>query len=363
MFQGKAFIIVVARQVGKSTLMQQIMDETDVPKAYFNCDHPETQALLSDASSANLRRLVGNNKLIVLDEAQQIKGIGMTLKRLIDTYHEVQFIVTGSSSLDIKDQLDEPLTGRKHEYQMFPLSTYEIYAEKGLLKLNESFEQRLIFGSYPYIVEHPENAENEILELAGSYLYKDLLSMDGIRKPVLLDKLLKALAYQIGSLVSYNEIAQLIGADSKTVEKYIDLLEKCFVVFRLDGLSRNSRNELKKAKKIYFYDNGIRNAIIQNFAPLNMRQDTGALWENFLISEKLKHNHYRNKHCFSYFWRTMQQQEIDYIEERNGQFTATEFKWNPKKATVKMPKVFAETYGTTTLNVVTPENYLDWLEI
>ncbi|MCF0207045.1 MAG: ATP-binding protein, partial [Bacteroidales bacterium] len=286
MFQGKAFIIVGARQVGKSTLMHQIMDDCNVPNSYLNCDQPETQTMLSDASTTNLQRLVGNNKLLIIDEAQQIPNIGMTLKRIIDNNPDVQLIVTGSSSLDLKDKLNEPLTGRKYEYKMFPLSTKEIFADKGLAKLNETLEQRLIFGSYPYIVEHPENAENEILELCSSYLYKDLLSMEGIRRPVLLDKLIKALAYQIGNLVSYNEIAQLIGADSKTVEKYIDLLEKCFVVFRLEGLSRNSRNELKKAKKIYFYDNGIRNAVIQNFAPLALRADKGALWENFFISER-----------------------------------------------------------------------------
>ena len=197
--------------------------------------------------------------------------------------------------------------------------------------------------------------------LLNNYLYKDILATDNLRKPDLLDKLLRALAYQVGSEVSYNELAQTIGSDAKTVERYVELLEKCFIIFRLHGLSRNMRNELKRAKKIYFYDNGVRNAVIQQFGTIDMRNDMGALWENFFISERQKFNHYSSNYCNTYFWRTKDQQEIDYIEESDGSMTVFEMKWNPQKATVRFPKSFIESYDIKETVVVTPDNYLDWL--
>jgi len=354
-------MLIGPRQVGKSTLMQQVTEGMSQKKLMLNCDSPDVQSLLTDPTDANLRRLVADNAVIVIDEAQQVPGIGLTLKRIVDQFRQMQLLVTGSSAFDLQDKLNEPLTGRKYEMHLYPLSTKEILDDKGLAQTRDTLEQRLIFGSYPYIVQNPETAESDLQEIANSYLYKDLLKLDDIRRPVLLDKLLKALAFQIGNIVSYNELAQLIGTDSRTVEKYIDLLEKCYVVFRLHGLSRNPRNELKKAKKIYFYDTGIRNAIIRQFAPLGMRQDEGPLWENFAIAERIKQNEYGQRNCLQYFWRTKAQQEIDLVEERNGQLTPTEFKWNPAKANVKLPKAFQDAYQPDHFNVVTPENYLDWL--
>jgi len=364
LYKGKAIILIGARQVGKSTLMQHVMAEISAEKLMLNCDNPETNTLLSSPSETELERIIGKNKVILIDEAQQVTSIGLTLKRIIDQFPDVQLLVTGSSSLDLQDKLSEPLTGRKYVMHLYPFSTKELFDEKGLVYVKSSLEQRLIYGSYPYIAEHPSTAEGDLMELANSYLYKDLLKLEEIRRPVLLDKLLKALAFQIGNLISYNELAQLVGTDSKTIEKYIDLLEKCYVVFRLNGLSRNPRNELKKAKKIYFYDNGIRNAVIHNFAPLELRQDVGALWENFIIAERIKYNEYNAKNCLSYFWRSKSQQEIDYVEEYNGIITPVEFKFSQDKADkVKLPKAFQEQYSPTTFDVVTPENYLDWLDV
>jgi predicted AAA+ superfamily ATPase len=244
---------------------------------------------------------------------------------------------------------------------MYPISTNEIYQSSGYVDVKRLLETRLIYGSYPEVLSNLDNAQSLLLSLSDSYLYKDILTMDSMRKPDVLNKLLQALAFQIGSEVSYNELAQTIGTDSKTVEKYIDLLEKCFIIFRLNGLSRNLRNELKKAKKIYFCDNGVRNAVIQQFAPVALRNDMGQLWENFFISERIKRNHYLGHHCNIYFWRTTSQQEIDYIEESDGQMAAFEMKWNPKKATVKLPEAFLKAYSVKQTAVVTTENYLDWL--
>ena len=362
-FKGKAIIVFGARQVGKSTLMRQIAAKITEPMLMLNCDEPETKALLTDIGTADLRLLVGRNRFIFIDEAQQIADIGLTLKRIVDTFPDVQVLVTGSSAFEIHDKLAEPMTGRKHEYHLYPISSRELFDEKGYLFERQTLEQRLIYGSYPDVINHPEEAGNIVMNIADSYLYKDLLAVESIRKPSLIDKLVKALAFHVGSEVSFNKIAQTVGTDNKTVEKYIDLLEKCYVVFRLDGLSRNMRNELKKSKKIYFWDNGIRNAVIQDFKPVALRQDMGALWENFFISERIRHNHYRGYHGFRYFWRNTQQQEVDYVEEKDGKFAAFEMKWNPKKASVKLPKSFMEAYDVEQGIVVTPENYREWVGI
>ncbi len=226
--------------------------------------------------------LIADSKILLIDEAQRISEIGLVLKTIVDNFHDVQLLVTGSSSFEFHNSLNEPLTGRKFEYNLFPVSTAELKESSGYISMLRQLELRLIYGSYPDVLNHQNDARELLMNLAGSYLYKDILSLDIIRKPVVLEKLLVALALQLGSEVSYNELAQTVGSDSKTVEKYVDLLEKCFVIFRLDALSRNYRNELKKAKKIYFYDNGIRNAVISNFSPLNLRADQGALWENYL---------------------------------------------------------------------------------
>ena len=317
--------------------------------------------MLDNANIATLNQLLADKRIVMVDEAQRIKGIGITLKMIIDHFNDIQLLVTGSSSFLLQGQLNEPLTGRKFEYHLYPISTQELYEDSGLIRVKQTLESRLIYGSYPDVVASEKNIRTLLMNLSGSYMYQDLLSLESVRKPVLLEKLLVALALQVGSEVSYNEIAQTIGTDNKTVEKYIDLLEKCYIVFRLNGLNRNLRNELKKSKKIYFYDNGIRNAVIQQFAPADKRNDMGALWENFFISERKKYNHYNGKYVNVYFWRTNEQQEIDYVEECDGTMTAFEMKWNPKKGGSSFPKSFLEAYDVKETVVITPENYLDWL--
>lgn len=363
LFKGKAIIVMGARQVGKTTLFNEVLTNQTDKVLRLNLDESEARQLLTDASLDTLRLLIADNTIIMIDEAQRVENIGLTLKRIVDNFPQVQLMVTGSSSLGLRAKINEPLTGRKWEYLLFPISAQEILNSNGFLSLKQSLESRLIYGSYPDVLNHEEDARETLLNLANSYLYKDLLELEGIRKPALLEKLLIALALQLGSEVSYNELAKIIQSDTKTVEKYVDLLEKCFVIFRLGAFSRNLRNELKKSRKIYFYDNGIRNAIIQNFSPVGLRNDMGALWENFFISERIKANHYQGRYVRNYFWRTTTQQEIDYIEEEDGQFSVFEMKWNPNRSNTKIPSTFLNAYPVKTQVVVTPENYLEFLVV
>ncbi len=361
MFAGKAVILIGARQVGKSTLFRMLLEPRSEPVLSLNCDEPEVIELLSQINSSELRLLIGNNRIVMIDEAQRVENIGLVLKRITDNFPEVQLLVTGSSSLELQNRLNEPLTGRKFEYHLFPISTQELMQSQGLLGVKQSFENRLIYGSYPDILNHESDAKELLQNLSNSYLYKDLLHLEQVRRPALLSKLLTALALQVTSEVSFNELAQTVGSDNKTVEKYLDLLEKCYIIFKLNGFSRNLRTELKRAKKYYFYDNGIRNAILQNFAPLSLRQDVGALWENFFISERLKANHYAGRYVNSYFWRTSQQQKIDYIEECDGRFSLFELKWNPKRSNTKFPASFLSTYDVKEQAIVTPDNWMEWV--
>lgn len=361
MFAGKAIIVIGARQVGKSTLFKMILEKQECKTLQLNCDEPEVKDMLNGINTAELRLLIADNRIVVIDEAQRVENIGMTLKRITDNFPDVQLLVTGSLSFELQNRLNEPLTGRKLEYHLYPISTAEIMQSQGLLGVKQTLEQRLIFGSYPDILNHADDAKELLMNLAGSYLYKDLLSLESVRRPALLGKLLTAIALQVCSEVSYNELAQTVGTDNKTVEKYVDLLEKCYIIFRLNGFNRNLRTELKKSKKIYFYDNGIRNAILQNFAPLSLRQDAGALWENFIISERIKANQYSGRYVNSYFWRTTQQQEIDYVEESDGRFSVFEMKWNPRRANTQFPSSFLTAYDVKEKAVVTPENWMEWV--
>ena len=361
MFSGKAIIVIGARQVGKSTLFKMVLENRMEPVLQLNCDEPEVKEMLTQMNTQELKMLIGKNRIVVIDEAQRVEEIGMTLKRITDNFPEVQLLVTGSSSFELQDKLNEPLTGRKFEYNLYPLSTGELLNAQGLLSVKQTLENRLVFGSYPDVINHNDDAKELLSNLSNSYLYKDLLNLESVRRPVLLGKLLTALALQVTSEVSYNELAQTVGTDNKTVEKYIDLLEKCYIIFKLSGFSRNLRTELKRAKKFYFYDNGIRNAILQNFAPLSLRQDVGALWENFFISERIKANQYAGRYVNSYFWRTNQQQEIDYIEECDGRFSLFEMKWNPKRANTQFPSSFLSTYDVKEKAIVTPDNWLNWV--
>ncbi|MBQ6083220.1 MAG: ATP-binding protein [Bacteroidales bacterium] len=360
LFNGKAIVLIGARQVGKTTLLNQLAQESKQPVLMLNCDEPEVRILLENTNISQLKLLIGNNKLIIIDEAQKVKNIGLTLKLFVDNFKHLQVIATGSSAFELHNRLNEPLTGRKLEYQLYPISSGEIIETYGLLEEKRTLENRLIYGSYPDIVMHPEQARKYLTELTQSYLYKDIFSIGDIRKPELIEKLVQALAFQIGSEVSTNELANMLQTDNKTIDKYIDLLEKSYVVFRLGGLNRNLRNELKKSKKIYFYDTGVRNAVIQQFAPVQLRNDMGALWENFFIAERKKRNQYDEKFCNSYFWRTNQQQEIDLIEETDGQMTAFEMKWNKSKK-AHFPKSFLDAYPVKETIVITPDNYLNYL--
>lgn len=360
MFTGKAIVIVGARQVGKSTLCRQIIDSQEGVLT-LNCDNPDIRSVLQNANLNDLRRLIGDYRIVVVDEAQRVQGIGLTLKLVTDNMPEVQLIITGSSSFMLQGSLNEPLTGRKFEYHLYPFSTQEIYDNFGYIQTRQMLETRLVYGSYPDVINHVGDSREILMNLSGSYMYQDLLSMEGVRKPVLIEKLLVALAFQVGSEVSYNELSQTLNTDTKTIEKYIDLLEKCYIIFRLHALNRNLRSELKRGRKVYFYDNGIRNAIIQNLNPLELRNDVGALWENFIVSERIKYNHYNRNYANYYFWRTTKQQEIDFVEESDGGFRLFEMKWNPKKANVKIPSEFVSAYGEMPLAVVTPDNYFDYL--
>lgn len=360
-FKNKAIILLGARQVGKTTLLKHITNNLRDDVLYLNCDEPQTVVALTNRNIKELKMLIGSNRVMIIDEAQKVDNIGLTIKIVVDNFPDVQVIATGSSAFELRNRLNEPLTGRKFEYLMFPISTSEIYKSEGYINVQNLLETRLIYGSYPDILSNVGNSQELLRTLADSYLYKDILASDNLRRPEILDRLLKALAFQIGSEVSYNEIAQTIGSDAKTVERYIDLLEKCFIIFRLNGLSRNLRNELKKSKKVFFYDNGIRNAVIQQFAPVQMRNDMGALWENFFISERIKRNHYLQNYCNTYFWRTKTQQEIDYIEESDGEMTIFEMKWNAKKGRTPFPDAFLQSYPVKDSVVVTPENYFDYL--
>ena len=363
LFRGKVIILLGPRQAGKTTLIENLfllLSRTEHVLT-LNGDEPDVRELLTNCTSTRLRTLIGKKKLLFIDEAQRIPDIGLTLKLVIDQIQDVQVIATGSSAFELNAHTAEPLTGRKFEFTLYPLSFSELVRHHSLLEEKRLLEHRLIYGSYPEIITTPGHEQELIKLLAGSYLYKDLLMLEQINKPVLLEKILRALALQLGSEVSYQEIGQLVGATSQTVEKYIDLLEKAFVLFRLPALNRNVRNEIKKGKKIYFYDNGIRNAIIGNFTPLASRTDTGALWENYLISERIKFLNDDDTMADIYFWRTTQQQEIDYIEERQQQLYAYEFKWNIRKANTRFPKTFLRNYDNVTTKIITPANYEEFL--
>jgi hypothetical protein len=359
LFKKKAILIMGPRQVGKTTLLQKIFDNKE-NLLWLNGDEPDVQALFVNLSATRLKALLGKRMILVIDEAQRIENIGLRLKLITDSLPEIQLIATGSSSFELANKVNEPLTGRKWEYKMLPLSFSEMVAHNGLLEEKRMLPHRLIYGYYPDVVNHQGNEKEILKQLSDSYLYKDLLSWEQIQKPDKLIKLLQALAYQLGSQVSYNELGQLCGLDSKTVEKYIILLEQAFVVFRLNSFSRNLRNELKNSKKIYFYDNGIRNSLIANFNQVEMRTDTGALWENFLVSERIKYLNYSHNWTNYWFWKTKEQKEIDFIEESDGIIRAYEFKWNPD-AKVKIPKSFMTNYPQAQFEIIHRDNFESFL--
>lgn len=355
----KVIVVIGPRQVGKTTLIKKICSKKG-NFLFLNGDDPAVHEQLNNAGEKQLRFIIGKNKLVFIDEAQQIPNIGRIAKLIHDQINDVRLIISGSSALELSNQLNESLTGRKWEHLLLPISWKEFTAYSGYLDANLQLKTRLIFGMYPEVITAQENAQEVLQQISGSYLYKDVLQLSGIRKPELLQKLLIALALQIGSEVNYNELANTLRIDRKTIENYIDLLEKVFVIFKLNPFSRNLRNELSSGRKIYFYDNGIRNAILGNFNSVELRNDIGQLWENFVISEKIKRNNYSGKTVHQYYWRSYQQQEIDLVEESGGELSATEFKWNMAKKT-KFPTTFTDAYHPTELNIIDTKNFNDFL--
>ena len=356
----KALIIFGPRQTGKTTLVKTLANQMQQAVEYFNGDDAITKSLWKLENIAALKQSFGSKKIVILDEAQMIEQVGLICKQLIDADLGIQFVITGSSSLTIEDKTQEALTGRKWEYLLYPISAAEMMAYRGIPTFLQNLQQYLVYGMYPEVVTHMQNAQEILSNIASSYLYKDVLSLVGLKKPQLLEKILKALALQLGNEVSLNELATVVSADVKTVDSYIYLLEQVFVVFRLGTISRNERNEISTKKKIYFYDNGIRNALLGNFAPIATRQDLGALWENFLITERKKLLQYNGFYGRTYFWRNKQQAEIDYVEEIDGKIYAYEFKWNPL-AKVKFPATFLENYKPIETKVIHSENFWQWL--
>ena len=358
--KGKIIVVLGARQVGKTTLFESLIQgQEKVLK--LNCDDYDDRLDLENKTSTELRNLIGNHEVVVIDEAQRVNNIGLTLKIIADMKLSTQVLVTGSSSLDLASEINEPATGRMFEYRLFPISLPELCNYSSEREEKRLLEQRMIYGLYPEVVTHSDDAKRLLYNLSNNYLYKDLLEYKGIKKPEILHKLVRLLAFQMGNVISYNELANELGIDKETVENYIDLLEKCFVVFRLSSYSKNARNEIKKGKKIYFYDNGIRNALISNFSPIELRDDVGALWENLMVSERLKRNAYCGSYAQLFFWRNQQQKEIDLIEEMDGHLTAFEFKWNEKKKAT-IPAAFEKSYPNTDFHVINRQNYLDFLK-
>jgi uncharacterized protein len=367
LFKNKVIIIYGARQVGKTTLSKQIMAKYPDQAKYINCEVAENKVALESQNLEILKSVLGKNKLIVLDEAQSIYNIGLTLKVLVDTYPDVQIIATGSSSFDLANKLNEPLTGRAREFVLYPVSVSELMEGGNFdaLEIQSKLPFILKYGLYPSVFNQTsEESVEELRDIAGKYLFKDILAYQGLKRSDLVTNLLRALAYQIGKEVSYNELAQLLGENHVTIKMYVELLEKCFVIYRVPSLSRNLRNELSHSRKIYFYDLGVRNFLINNFNDVNTiaRDDVGGLWENFCIMEKIKANESKRKFPNYYFWRTYQQKEVDFIQEEGGVLESFEYKWSPK-ASFKVPKEFLQAYPKSTFKVIHNENWLEYLGV
>jgi len=340
--KGKAIVVVGPRQVGKTTLLKTILGSKNY--LFLDGDDPKVRSLLDNPNTEEVKNIIGKHQLIFIDEAQRISGIGMTLKIITDQFKDVQLFASGSSSFDLSNKINEPLTGRKWEYQLYPISWEEFENHHGYLFAEQQLEDRLLYGFYPDVLNNPGEEKSILKNLVNSYLYRDILAYAEIRKPEVLDRLVQALALQVGSEVNYTELSQIVNVDKNTISKYIDILQKGYVIFKLGSFSRNIRNEIKTNKKIYFYDNGVRNMVIGNFDPIELRTDKGAIWENFLISERIKQNEYKESLAKTYFWRTKQQQEVDFVEDKAGKIYGYEFKWSEKKGG-KLPGRFVESYN------------------
>jgi predicted AAA+ superfamily ATPase len=361
LFRGKIIILYGARRTGKTTLCNLLLKKYPEKSKYINCELLQNQQALSTKNSELLKDFLGDFRLVVLDEAQEIKDIGAILKIIVDTFPEIQIIATGSSSFDIAQKTSEPLTGRTREYVLYPLSIEEVTKAHDIIFPQARIANILRFGMYPSVFNTGEGyAIEELHEIASKYLYKDILSFKQLKRSDLVVNLLQALALQLGNEVSITQLANMLKENHHTIQTYLELLEKCFIIFRLRAFSRNLRSEITSANKIYFYDLGIRNALINNFNQLTIRQDIGALWENFCILERRKRNQNHRLFTNTYFWRTYEQKEIDYIEEAGGELSAFEFKWSTD-ARVKKPMEFFVTYPQSTFTVIHQENWKPFL--
>ena len=358
LFKGKAILVFGARQVGKTSLIKNTVKNH--PYLWLNGDEPDTQLLLENITSDRLKALIGNNTMLIIDEAQMIHNIGLLIKRMVDNFPEIQIIASGSSAFELADKTKESMMGRKEELQLFPLNFAELVKHTNFVEETRLVPHRLVFGYYPEVVNHPGQEEKILNDLVDGFLYKDILNLDGIKKSATLQRLVQMLAYRIGSEINYSSLGNELGISRLTVEKYIDILEKNFIVFSLHAFSKNQDNELKKGRKVYFWDNGIRNRIIKNFNPIELRDDVGALWENFIISERKKKLIYENQFKDTYFWRNTQQAEIDYLELKNTEIEAFEIKYNPNQK-VRFTKSFTEKYHPKTTAVIHSQNFWNYI--
>jgi predicted AAA+ superfamily ATPase len=357
---NKVLLLYGTRRVGKTALAQHLANSFDGAVAFLNAEDDRVAQLFAVQTKDRFSQIVGNHRLVFLDEAQCIPDIGKRLKFLVDSFPEVTVVATGSSSFDLLSSAGEPLTGRQITLELFPLSMGELIAHQGRFETEANLANYLIYGTYPEVINQPHEAASYLHELTGAYLMKDLLQHDGIKRSSKLLDLLRLLAYQIGNEVSTQELGNQLRLSKDTVVKYLDLLSKVFVIFKIPGYSKNLRKEVVKSAKWYFVDNGVRNALIRDFSPLQARHDQGALWENFCISERRKLLSYRREQTELHFWRTYDQQELDLLEVLNGQLAASEFKWNPMKA-AKLPVGFSKAYPEAAFECIHPNNLFDWL--
>jgi predicted AAA+ superfamily ATPase len=358
---NKVLLLLGARRTGKTCLLEQLVKKVKTPYLLLNGEDFKTTAWLQNKSLKEYKSFIGRHKLLLIDEAQHVENIGAILKLLIDGIKDLTIIATGSSAFDLTQQLGEPLTGRSLTYHLFPIAQYELRKHENALETAANLEHRLIYGAYPELFQYEslEEQQQYLSELVNSYLLKDILAYDGIRNSAKLLTVLRLVAFQTGSEVSLTEIGQRAGLTRNTVERYMDLLEKVYIVFKVGAYSRNLRKEIVKNHKYYFWDNGIRNTLVANFNPLPLRNDVGALWENYVISERMKYQSYKRILSYNYFWRTYDGQEIDWVEERNGKLSAYEFKYSADKA--KLPAAFARTYPQSIFTVVNSKNYLPFI--
>jgi predicted AAA+ superfamily ATPase len=358
---GKVIVLYGARRTGKTTLLHEFLKVEEGPYLLVSGEDIAVQGYLSSQSVEKLTAFIGKNRLRVVDEAQKVPQIGLNLKLIVDHIPGVRIIATGSSSFDLARSIGEPLTGRKITLKLFPLAQMEISQTEQRHQTDANLESRLIYGSYPEVVLTPDNRAREqyLKEIVASYLYKDVLELDGIRHSGKISRLLQLIAFQIGKEVSYTELASSLGMSKNTAERYLDLLEKAFVIQKLSGFSRNLRSEITKNCRYYFLDNGIRNALINNFNSLQLRNDVGELWENYLVLERLKRQEYLGQSANNYFWRTYRQQELDFVEERQGRLFGYEMKWG--KAKVKPPTEWLAAYPDAAFSLVNQDNYLEFV--